>query len=309
MGDPTVSGAFNSHSDLQKVKVAAVQLNSQTDPVANRAHATALIREAAAHGAQFIVTPEYTNTMVHDEKDALDLIQPDDDTNTDLQHYRALAKELGVWLSLGSIAVSTAPGKMANRNFTINPQGEIVGRYDKTHLFDVDLPPPPGKTQGDSYRESDIVDFGDHAQVTATPFGNVGSAICYDLRFPALFQTLALDEGATILTVPAAYTVPSGERTWETFLRARAAETGSYVIAPGQCGTYQNGTAKSWGHSMIVSPWGTILSQAADPDKPGIVYADLDPAEIDAARTSYPVDKQRRKFDAGGQTVKGSAAP
>ena len=298
----------SSSSKPQKVKVAAIQMNSQGDPAANRAQATALIRQAAAQGATFIVTPEYTNIIHHEEKDSLDSISADDDTNPDLRHYKTLAQELGVWLDLGSMAVKLAPDKMANRQFMINPAGDIVARYDKIHMFDVDLP------NGQSFRESDTVRPGETATIAQTPFGKVGMNICYDLRFPEQQKAEALEGGASILTVPSAYTVPSGQRTWETFLRARAAETGCYVIAPGQCGTYEDGKGASWGHSMIVSPWGTVVPQAADPDKPGIVIADIDPAEVAAARESYPVDAQTMKFKfnvqaADAQRPDGQAAP
>ncbi len=272
------------------VKIAAIQLNSQSDPAKSRAEATALIREAAANGAQFIVTPEYSNVLLHAEKDALALVQPDDEHNDDINAYRALAKELGVWLDIGSLAVKVSDDKMANRQFLINPQGDIVARYDKIHMFDVDLP------DGQTFKESDTVVPGDTAMVADTPFGKMGMNICYDLRFPEQQKAQMMEGGASILLIPSAYTVASGQRTWETFLRARAAETGCYIIAPAQCGTYENGTGRCWGHSMVVNPWGTIEARAADPDKPGIVYADLDPEQVKKSREAYPIEKQTLAF-------------
>lgn len=280
-----------------RIKVAAIQLNTGSDPVRNRDEATALIREAAAQGATFIVTPEYSNVLLHAEKDALVLVQPDDDSNDDIRHYRALAQELGITLNIGSLAIKLSEDKMANRSFMIDPKGEIVARYDKIHMFDVKLP------DGQSFQESETVQPGTEAVVVEMPFGKVGMNICYDLRFPEQQKAEMMEGGATILTLPAAYSVASGQRTWETFLRARAAETGCYIIAPAQCGTYENGTGRCWGHSMIVNPWGTIDAQAADPDKPGIVYATLDPAEIRAAREAYPVVAQTLAFKFNVQSV------
>lgn len=271
------------------VKVAALQLNCQSDPVANRAHATEWIRKAAAEGAEFVATPEYTNIVRLDDRDAIPHARPDTPGHPDLAHYTALARELCIWLLLGSIVVLEENGKLANRSFLISPAGEIAARYDKIHLFDADLP------DGTISRESAAVNPGSTAVVADTPFGRLGLAICYDVRFPRLFQALAKDGGATILCVPAAYTVPSGERTWEPFLRARAAETGCFVIAPAQAGTHENGKGRCWGHAAIIDPWGVPISMAQD-DKPGIVSATLKLVQGTAARASYPVFRQQREF-------------
>lgn len=273
------------------LRVAAVQADTGGDKLENREHVTALIREAAAQGAKFIATPEYTNLLCEDDADMLRFAEPDDDTNSDITHYKALAKELGVQLLLGSMVVATTPGRMANRSFLITPEGAVAARYDKIHLFDVDLP------DGLSYRESDYFDGGHEAVVANTPFGKLGMAICYDLRFPEMFQTMARDGGAQILSVPAAYTNASGTRTWEPFLRARAAETGCFVIAPAQCSMAGDSkTFKSWGHSMVVSPWGTIIAQSGPDNRPGVVIADLDLMELTKSRESYPIYAQQHAF-------------
>jgi predicted amidohydrolase len=274
----------------QTFKVAAIQLNSQSDTLSNRLHATRLIREAAAAGAQFICTPEYTNVLRRNKRDALAVIHSDDCNNPDLIHYGSLAKELGIWLNVGSMAVKLNSERMANRSFLINSEGTIVARYDKIHMFDVDLP------DGKSFRESELVTAGDCAVVANTPFGRMGLNICYDIRFPEQQKAEAQEGGATILLVPAAYSIFSGQRTWETFLRARAAENACYIIASGQCGSYENGEDGCWGDSMIVSPWGTVVARSEHRDKAGIVVAEIDLFEVDAARTSYPV---RNEFRSG----------
>jgi predicted amidohydrolase len=244
-----------------------------------------LIRRAAGEGAQFILTPENTCHIKTPQSEKLQS-SPYEADHPAVPFFAALAKELAVWILVGSIAVRVSDDKVVNRSMLFNDQGMRVAQYDKIHLFDVDLP------TGESHRESNIVQPGDAAIVTNTPWGGLGLTICYDLRFAALFRTLA-QKGAGIIAVPAAFTVPTGQAHWETLLRARAIETGSFILAPAQTGTH-HGDRKTYGHSLVIGPWGEIIADGgADV---GIVHAELDLNEIEKARSAIPALKHDRSY-------------
>lgn len=257
--------------------IGLVQLSSSNLIEENIAAASAYIREAAAAGARFVLTPENTGFIEPNPKRAFELAQPEDQTRV-LAALQDLAAELGIWLLLGSSAVQIADDKLANRSFLISDQGEIVARYDKAHMFDVDLP------DGESYRESKNYQAGSKAIVAATPWGSVGMSICYDLRFPEMYGQLAR-AGASILTVPAAFTRQTGEAHWHILLRARAIETGCFVLAPAQTGTHSGGR-ETYGHSLVIDPWGRILADGGT--APGVILADLLINEVDKARHNIP---------------------
>src|SRR5271163_907128 len=258
-------------------RAACVQLRSSDDVAENVRTTSALIREAAAQGATFITTPENTTLMAPDggaklERSFAEAADPA------LPQFAALAEELGIWLLIGSLAIKVSDTKTANRSFLIDHKGRITARYNKIHLFDVDLP------SGEKYRESNTVAGGGNAAIADTPWGKLGLTICYDLRFPQLYRGLA-QKGAFALTVPSAFTETTGKAHWHVLLRARAIENGAFVIAPAQGGFHANGR-KTYGHSLIIAPWGEILAEA-DTD-PGVILADIDPALSAAARARLP---------------------
>lgn len=259
------------------LKTALIQLNAGPDIQENIDTATTLIREAATQKAQLICTPENTCHLRFSSAEKLQSAFPADD-HPAITHYSALAKELGIWLLIGSLTIKLDDQKLANRSFLFSDQGACVATYDKIHLFDVDLP------TGESHRESDYINPGTRAVLADTPWGTMGLSICYDVRFSYLYRKLA-QAGASLLTVPAAFTVPTGEAHWETLLRARAIETGSFVLAPAQTGTHEGGR-KTYGHSMIIDPWGKILAEAGDDI--GFIIADLDLAAVTKARQAIP---------------------
>lgn len=269
------------------VKVACVQLNAARDVAPNIAAASALIREARARGARFVLTPENTSMIEPKRQLLLEKARPEAD-HPGIPAFSALAAELGVWLLIGSMQVKLDDATCANRSFLFDDRGRIVARYDKIHMFDVDL------QGGESYRESKTFRPGDRAVVADTPWGRVGLTVCYDLRFATLYRALA-QAGASFLTVPAAFTVPTGRAHWETLLRARAIETGSFVFAPAQCGEHAEGR-RTYGHSLIVAPWGEILAEAGE--SPGIIDVDIDPAKVDEARRMVPALRHDRRFAA-----------
>lgn len=271
----------------RKLRVAAIQLRSGIEPAANRAHAMPLLREAAVAGARFIATPENTLRLDRDRARMLGAVGPEEG-DAELKAWGRAAQELGVWLLLGSGAIATGDGKVFNRSFMFNPDGKIVARYDKINLFDVTL------GGGEDYRESDTVEGGAQAVVVDGPMNaKIGLTICYDLRFAPLYSALAR-AGAEIIAVPAAFTVPTGRAHWETLLRARAIETAAFVIAPAQGGRHEDGRA-TWGHSMIIDPWGKVLAQL-DHDEPGLIIADLDLDEVAASRAKIPAWQGGRDF-------------
>jgi predicted amidohydrolase len=266
-------------------RAACVQLRSSDDVVENIRVTSDLVREAKAKGADFIATPENTTLMAPDGGAKLER-SFSEDSDPALPAFTALAKNLNVWLLIGSLAIKVSDAKTANRSFLIDPNGRIAARYDKIHLFDVDLP------SGETYRESNTVAGGNRATVADLPWGKVGLTICYDLRFPMLYRALA-NKGAFLLTVPSAFTETTGKAHWQVLLRARAIENGAFVIAPAQGGTHANGR-KTYGHSLIVSPWGEILAEGGV--DPGVFFTDIDPAAATNARSRVPSLQHVRDF-------------
>jgi predicted amidohydrolase len=266
-------------------RAACVQLRSSDDVEENIRAASALIREAKGQGADFIATPENTTLMAPDGGAKLEKSFPED-SDPALPKFRALAEELGVWLLIGSLAIKVSETKTANRSFLLDPKGRIAARYDKIFLFDVDLP------SGEKYRESNTVAGGDRAVTAELPWGTIGLSICYDLRFPQLYRALA-QSGAFLLTVPSAFTETTGKAHWHVLLRARAIENGAFVIAPAQGGTHANGR-KTYGHSLIVSPWGEILAEGGT--EPGVFLAEIDPPLSVDARARIPNLRHDRDY-------------
>ena len=266
-------------------KAACIQLRSSDDVAENVRVTSALVREAAAGGARFIATPENTNIMAQDgrAKMATTFVEAEDPA---LPAFAQLAKELRVWLLIGSLHIKVSETKTANRSYLFAPDGRIAARYTKIHLFDVTV------ASGESYRESSTVEGGHEAVVADTEFGLLGLSVCYDLRFPQLYRQMA-KKGAFAFTIPSSFTVPTGTAHWHVLLRARAIENGAFVIAPAQGGTHANGR-KTYGHSLIVSPWGEILSEAGT--DPGVIFADIDPALSKQAREKVPSLEHDRNF-------------
>jgi predicted amidohydrolase len=271
--------------------VALVQTRTPATQAAALAHVEPLIRQAAAEGAKFILTPEGSN-LLEQRKDRRGLAIVSERQDAVVLGLRRLAAELGVWILIGSAIVKSeheGDDRAANRSLLIDAGGGIVARYDKLHVFDVDLP------NGETYRESSTIRPGDGAAVADTPWGRLGMAVCYDIRFPHLFRQLA-KAGACMISVPAAFTVPTGEAHWETLLRARAIETGAFALAPAQGGTHED-RRKTWGRSTVVGPWGEIVARL-DHDEPGILHAGLDFAAVEKARAAVPALRHDRAFAA-----------
>ena len=266
---------------------ACVQMTSGREPAENVAAAAGLIRRAKAAGADLIMTPEITN-MLEPKREALLAKAVPEAEDAALAAFRAQAAELKVWLLVGSLVVRIAADKAANRSILLDPAGRIAARYDKIHMFDVDIP------DGQSYRESRAFRPGGQAVVADLPWGRLGLTVCYDLRFAYLYRSLA-KAGAAFLSVPAAFTKLTGEAHWHVLLRARAIETGCFVFAPAQCGTHAEGR-RTFGHSLIVAPWGEVLADGGE--APGVVLAEIDPARVDAARAMVPALRHDRPFTA-----------
>lgn len=261
------------------IKAAIVQLNAGPVIEDNLRAAEALIRAAAKEGATLIATPENTCRMRAKVEDKLATSYPAEE-HPAIPFFAKLAKELGVTLIVGSISsIKAEEGKLANRSFVFTKDGNVAATYDKIHMFDVDLP------NGDRYRESDTNRPGDCAVLADVDGVKIGLSVCYDVRFAHLYRALA-KKGVQILSIPAAFTVPTGQAHWEILLRARAIENGAFVIASAQTGTHEGGRA-TYGHSMIIAPWGEILAEIQG-DKSGYACADLDLALVDQARTSIP---------------------
>jgi predicted amidohydrolase len=268
------------------MKVGLVQTRTPATHAAALAHVLPLVREAAAGGARLILTPEGTNILQKDREALLPLLTPlaDDPVVCGL---REAARSLGVWIDVGSALVRREDGKAANRQVLIRPDGAVAATYDKLHMFDVDLP------TGETARESATYAPGDRAVVAEVDGLKLGLTICYDLRFPALYRALAL-AGAEAMTIPAAFTRPTGEAHWQVLMRARAIETGSYVLAAAQGGFHEDGRG-TWGRSLVVGPWGEVLGQL-DHDGPGVLLAELDPAAPAKARAAIPALANARAF-------------
>ena len=271
------------------LRVGLIQLNTGDQVALAVARAETLIREAAQGGAQLVTTPETTHLMEMDRSAVLDKAYVED-KDPGLKRFQALAQELGIWLHIGSLIIKVADDRLVNRAFMIAPSGEIKARYDKLHLFDVDLP------GGESYRESRLYQAGDTAVVVDTLFGKVGLTICYDLRFPYLYRTLA-EAGANIIMVPAAFTEKTGKAHWHTLLKARAIETGCYILAAAQAGIHATGR-RTYGHSLAIDPWGQVIADAHDTlgDTPGATVIDLDLAKVTATRLTIPSLKHKRPY-------------
>jgi predicted amidohydrolase len=266
---------------------ACVQLRSSGDVAENVRVTSDLIREAAGGGARFIATPENTNIMAQNNSAKL-AATFDEAHDPSLPAFSALAKDLNVWLSIGSLHIKVSDSKTANRSFLFAPDGSIRARYDKIHLFDVTV------ATGESYRESSQVEGGHQAVLADTEFGPLGLTVCYDLRFPQLYRRLA-QKGAFAFTIPSSFTVPTGEAHWHVLMRARAIENGAFVIAAAQGGLHANGR-KTYGHSLIVAPWGEVLAEAGT--DPGVIFAQIDPAQVAEAREKVPSLQHDRDFSA-----------
>ena len=263
---------------MTTLAIALIQTRTPADQAAALAHTAPLIRQAAAAGAKLILTPEGSNLLQRDRTKILAALRPLEE-DTFVQGVRALAAELGVWILIGSALVAQGDGKAANRAVLISAEGKVAQTYDKLHMFDVVLP------NGERYRESSLYEPGTEARLADTPWGPLGLTICYDLRFPYLYRALA-QAGAAMIAVPSAFTRPTGEPHWEVLLRARAIETGAFVLAPAQGGTHEDGRA-TWGRSMVVDPWGRVLA-TAEGDEPGVVLAELDLDEVARTRQAIP---------------------
>ncbi len=273
------------------LKVGLIQTRTPATHAAALAHVAPLVREAIAGGAQFVLTPECTNVLQKDRTQLLPTLTALEDDPV-VNGLREIAAETGTWIDVGSALVRREDGpdgerRAANRQAVIDPTGKIVATYDKLHMFDVDLP------TGETARESATYTPGEKAVVVDTPLAKFGLTICYDMRFPALHRALAL-AGATVITAPAAFTRPTGEAHWDVLLRARAIETGSFVIAAAQGGFHEDGRG-TWGRSIVIGPWGEIIGKL-DHDEPGVLLADLDLPAADTARAAIPVLKNARPF-------------
>jgi deaminated glutathione amidase len=273
------------------MRTALIQLTVTDDPAANLPETVSFVRQAVAGGAGFVLTPELTNGLSSSRAHQRSVFQPEEADET-LATLRAEAKAADVWLLIGSLGLLTgdADGRYANRSFLIGPDGQVAARYDKIHMFDVNVSPT------EVYRESEGYRPGDRAVVAETPFGKIGMTVCYDVRFPALYRRLA-QGGAQILTVPAAFNHITGAAHWETLLRARAIETGCFVLAPAQTGFHPESAGKgrrTHGHSLAIAPWGEVLADAGT--EPGVTFVDLDLTSVAEARGRVPSLTHDRDF-------------
>ncbi len=260
------------------VKTALIQLCSGRDMARNIADAQSLIRQAVRQGAEFVLTPEMTNILETDRERLKALVMPEAE-DLSVQAFAELAHTERIWLLAGSFALKAVKGKLVNRSLLFSPQGQVAARYDKVHLFDVDLP------DGQKLRESAAYEAGHPVPVLALPFATVGLTICYDVRFPHLYRSLA-EAGAEVLTVPSAFTRITGEAHWHVLLRARAIETASFILAPAQGGRHECGR-ETFGMSLAVSPWGEIIAQGGK--EPAVIMAEIDRSQAREARRRIPV--------------------
>ncbi len=265
-------------------RIAVHQARTGIDPERNCDALVAAIGEAKAGDAAMLFTPEMSGLLDRDRERSASQMRSEEQDQL-LRIVRETARSAGIWVSLGSLALASEGGKLANRGFAIDDRGEIRGRYDKIHLFDVDLP------TGESWRESAAYRAGEQAVlVEGTPVGKLGLTICYDLRFPALFAALA-EAGAEVIAVPAAFTVPTGKAHWEVLLRARAIEAGCFIVAAAQCGTHEDGR-ETYGHSLVVGPWGEVLLDMGE--QIGVGFAEIELERIAAVRSRIPAIDHRR---------------
>jgi len=267
-------------------RVGLIQMRSGRSPQANFEVAAALIREAKAGGADYVQTPEMSNIMETDRARFFAALVPEEE-DAMLAGVRELARRCGLFVHLGSLAVRALPDKAANRSFLIDPRGEIIARYDKIHMFDVDL------ASGESYRESRNYRAGELAVLADLPWGRLGLTICYDLRFPGLYRALA-EAGAVFLSIPSAFTKQTGEAHWHVLLRARAIENACFVFAAAQGGAHENGR-NTYGHSLAIDPWGEVVVEAGI--EPGVSLVDIDPQAVAAARSRIPSLQHGRRFE------------
>jgi predicted amidohydrolase len=270
---------------VRAFKAACIQVNAGNDLMANCEAAGALVLEARAAGAELILMPENVAMMEWGRSNIVLKAMPEDE-HLALKFFRDLAREIGAWLHVGSLHVLLEGGMVANRGYMIRPDGGIAAKYDKIHMFDVDL------GLGEVYKESATFQPGNDAVVADLPWGRLGMSVCYDLRFAHLYRSLA-KAGAQFLSVPAAFTRTTGKAHWHVLLRARAIETGCYVFAPAQCGEHVN-NRQTYGHALIVSPWGEILADALE--RPGWIIVDIDPRKVDEARKKIPCLDHDRPF-------------
>jgi deaminated glutathione amidase len=267
-------------------RVALIQMRSGRSPAANLDVAAKLIGEAKAGGADYVQTPEMTNILEARRDALIAAIRPEHE-DPSLAAFRDLARHHRLWLHLGSLALKISPDRAANRGFLIDPRGEIAARYDKIHMFDVDLP------NRESYRESRTYAAGEHAVTANLPWGRLGLTICYDLRFPGLYRALA-EAGSMFLAIPSSFTKQTGEAHWHVLNRARAIENGCFVFAAAQGGSHENGR-DTFGHSLIIDPWGRVLAEG-DVD-PAVVIAEIDPGAVTTARARIPSLQHGRRFE------------
>jgi len=267
-------------------KAAMIQMRSGLTPGANSDDAVRMIGEAKSAGADYVLTPEMTNILAA-KREQLFSVVVEEEADASLATLREVARKLGIYVHIGSLAIKISPDRAANRSFLIDPKGDILARYDKIHMFDVDL------AGGESYRESRNYRPGELAVLADLPWGRLGLTVCYDLRFPALYRALA-EAGATMLAIPSAFTKQTGEAHWHVLMQARAIENGSFVFAAAQGGKHENGR-DTYGHSLIVDPWGSIIAEGGT--EPGVIMAEINPAEVASARARIPSLQHGRRFE------------
>jgi predicted amidohydrolase len=267
-------------------KAAMIQMRSGLQPGANIDAAVRYIGDAKSAGAEYVLTPEMTNILAAN-REQLFAVAVEEEADASLATLREVARKLGIYVHIGSLAIRISPDRAANRSFLVDPKGDILARYDKIHMFDVDL------AGGESYRESRNYRPGELAVLADLPWGRLGLTVCYDLRFPALYRALA-EAGATMLAIPSAFTKQTGEAHWHVLIRSRAIENGCFVFAAAQGGRHENGR-DTFGHSLIVDPWGRIIAEGGT--EPGVIVAEINPAEVANARARIPSLQHGRRFE------------
>ena len=267
-------------------KAAMIQMRYGLQPSANVDAAVRYIGDAKSAGAEYVLTPEMTNILAAN-REQLFAVVVEEEADASLATLREVARKLGIYVHVGSLAIRISPDRAANRSFLIDPKGDILARYDKIHMFDVDL------AGGESYRESRNYRPGELAVLADLPWGRLGLTVCYDLRFPALYRALA-EAGATMLAIPSAFTKQTGEAHWHVLVRGRAIENGCFVFAAAQGGRHENGR-DTFGHSLIVDPWGRIIAEGGT--EPGVIVAEINPAEVASARARIPSLQHGRRFE------------
>jgi predicted amidohydrolase len=267
-------------------KAAMIQMRSGLQPGVNIDAAVRYIGDAKSAGAEYVLTPEMTNILAAN-REQLFAVVVEEGADASLATLREVARKLGIYVHVGSLAIRVSPDRAANRSFLIDPKGDILARYDKIHMFDVDL------AGGESYRESRNYRPGELAVLADLPWGRLGLTVCYDLRFPALYRALA-EAGATMLAIPSAFTKQTGEAHWHVLVRGRAIENGCFVFAAAQGGRHENGR-DTFGHSLIVDPWGRIIAEGGT--EPGVIVAEINPAEVASARARIPSLQHGRRFE------------